>query len=306
MKKQPSIFVIGLSGESLFFEVDHFNKAGETVIAKALHTEPGGKGFNQAIALSKLGATVHFLTVTGTDDYANVIEEELNRLGVFPHLVKIEGEQSTRACIMTNRLGDNMVCVYPGVSDQVSPDILGRFEDIISTCDFLLMQQEYPISVLTKAIEIAQKHQVKIIINPAPTSLFSLHLLPEAFLITPNESEAKTIFGLDQDVSIDELIDKIKESKFHQIIVTLGAVGSLVYEKGKVTLVPPLRISPNEVLDTTGAGDIYTAAVVYQLGLGIDLVQAANFASVVSSLSVKRKYVLEAVPSQDEIKFNLK
>lgn len=301
MNKQPTVFVIGLSGESLFFEVDHFNEPGETIVAHSLYTEPGGKGYNQAVALKKLGAKVHFLTVAGTDEYAQVIENDLEKRGVIPHIIKLDGEKSTRAVILTDKDGDNQVCVYPGVSNKVGPEIVERFEEIISTCDYLLMQQEYPLPVFERALRIDKKHNVKVIINPAPANLAFLPYLKEAFLITPNESEAKTIFGLSQDASIDELILKIKENVYPRIIVTLGAKGSLVYEANELTIIPALTLKPEEVLDTTGAGDTYTAATLYKMGCGESLVQAARFASIASGLSVTKKYVLEAIPSYAEI-----
>ncbi len=301
--KKPTVFVIGLSGESLFFEVDHFNKSGETVIAKDLHTEPGGKGFNQAMALKKLGADVHFLTITGDDDYAVIIENTLHKLGIIPHLIKVKGKKTTRAAILTDKQGDNMVCVYPGMSNDIAPDVLDGFEELIGGCDYLLMQQEYPLSLLKRGIEIARRGSTKVVINPAPANSASRKVLEEVDIITPNESEAKVIFNVKDSEPIENLIEKIKESAFEAVIVTLGSKGSIVYNKGIITKISALTV---EAVDTTGAGDIYNASLIYKLACGSDLETSARFAGVVSGLSVKKKYVLNAVPSKEEIEETLK
>ena len=128
MKKK--IAIIGLTGQSIFLNIDNFHKDGETKQANNLYIEPGGKGYNQAVACKKLGSEVYFLTSVGEDEYGKVCEQVLIDLGVNTYFSK-KDESTALATIITNSNGDNQVTVYKGASDLLNLNDLNNFKEII-------------------------------------------------------------------------------------------------------------------------------------------------------------------------------
>jgi sugar/nucleoside kinase (ribokinase family) len=129
--KENKIAVIGLSGESIFMKMDHFNQEGETVVADTYHVEYGGTGYNQALAAKRYGANVSFLTVCGNDDIANRVENTLLAEGIKPFVIRKTSGKSASACIMIDKEGRNRVVCYPGVSSFMTKDDVRLFEEEI-------------------------------------------------------------------------------------------------------------------------------------------------------------------------------
>lgn len=304
--KNKVITVIGLSGQSLFFELDKLPQTGETVLAGKVHEEQGGKGFNQAIALAKLGASVNFITFVGDDDYGKKIFTKLKSYKVNPTVIKVFNQRTAVASILTDRTGQNTVIVHPGVSENINGDMLLPYEEIIAQSDILLMQLEYPLSIIEKGLAIAKKHNVKAIINPAPFLKTAYEYLEQAFLLTPNEVEAKMLFSLSPDASREELKENIRQSNFRQMVITLGKDGVLFYHNNDFLHFPALPLRDEEVMDTTGAGDAFNASLAYQLAQNTDFKKAISFATVASGLSVTKKYCLNAFPQKNEVEKILK
>ena len=125
--KENKIAVIGLSGESIFLNVDHFHKLGETVHADSLKTECGGKGYNQAIALKKFGADVTYLSSIGKDIYGDKCEKYLIDNGVKPIMVK-KDLPTALATILTDKNSENQVTVYSGATVALNKKDIEKVE----------------------------------------------------------------------------------------------------------------------------------------------------------------------------------
>lgn len=280
MKK---ILVIGLSGESVFLEVEHFNNKGETIEALKKTTEPGGKGYNQALALGKLGADVSFITVLGNDQYSNECISVLKKEGVKPYVI-YKGVPSSYAVITVDKKGENNVIVYKGASDLVSYEDIMLYKDIIDEADILLLQLEYPQEVIKKIISYAYELNKTIILNPAPQNYLDNETLKKVNIITPNEFELSLID-----------INKIPETK---IICTIGEKGvKNITEKGEI-LYSAYNV---KAIDTTGAGDTFNAGFAYMLAKDEDISKCIMFANACSALEVTRKGVINAIPTYDEV-----
>ena len=269
------IAVIGLAGESVFLSVDSFGVTGETTVANSFYSELGGKGFNQAIAAARYGAEVSFLGACYQADKERFSEMAKAR-GVNAFFA---GKQSRSpyAVITTNKQGGNKVCVYRGAELSVSD--LERFADEIKSADILLINNETPIEVNEKAVEIAKSNGVKIILNPAPQREHECKLLDAIDLFTPNEHETK---GLES---------------YQNLIITLGEKGCLIRKTGKV--VPALKFK--EVLDTTGAGDTFNGVLAACIAEGENVETACQKANIAASIKVTRKYILDSIPTREEI-----
>lgn len=293
IKKQ--IAVIGLSGISIFLKIDHFHKAQETILSDAFHLEPGGKGYNQAIAISRFGGNVEYLSATGDDIFSDICHDTLTNNNINSALIKKKGKTAL-AAIQINKKGENRVTVALG--SQLEKDDVDSFKVSIRKSEYLLLQFEVPYEVNKRAIEIAREYNVKVIINPAPMNVEYMDLIKDAWLITPNEYEAKEMFGLDLFSSIQDLKEAIIKSNFKQMVITLGEKGSLVYINQSFTMVPSMKV---QSINTTGAGDIYNAGLIYALSAGKDLITACQYATVAAGLSVSKEYVLDSIPTWQEI-----
>ena len=265
------IAVIGICGNSSFLEVEHFHQPGETLAAKRCFQEIGGKGINQAIAAARMGAQVSFLAAVGEDgDFCkNAIEKE----GVTPFLAKKNGEITTFAFILTDANGENRVTVYRGA--ELTEADVAAYEPEIADSDILLLQNEVPEVVNAKAIEIADRYGVKVILNPAPAR----ETTGKVFLVTPNEQEKA---GLGQ-------------LQFDHCVTTLGSRGCSIDDE---IFIPAKKV---KAVDTTGAGDTFNGILAVCLAEGQSLEEACRYAVAGSGISVTRKGVIGAIPYRKEL-----
>lgn len=294
MKK---IAIIGLSGESIFLDLDYFPIPSVTIHAKNSHIEPGGKGYNQAVACKSFGIDVSYLTKVGNDDYGRYCEEYLQSKGIKCFFIKDKGATAL-ATILTDKKGENEVIVSAGVSKNLNIDDLQVFKEEIKSADILLLQYEVPIDVIYQAISIAKMSQTLIILNPAPAIYQDKKLLELADIVTPNFEEVKTLYNLANDIKIEELGEILKKKVSNQLIVTLGKYGSLYVANGDYIYYQAMSVN---AIDTTGAGDIYNAGIASMLAKGKSIDEAIQFATTASSISVTRKFVMDAIPSLSEI-----
>lgn len=292
MNKENKIAIIGLSGESIFMKMDHFNEEGETVVANTYHVEYGGKGYNQAVAAARYGAKVSFLTLCGDDNIATLVESTLKKENINAYVLKKEGKKSASACIMIDKEGRNRVVCYPGVSSEMTKEDVMLFEEEIKTSKFLLLQLEMSDESLYKAIELSIKYNTLVVLNPAPAKKIPIDILKDVYLITPNEHEAKILLDLDN-------IEDIKKINLNNVIITLGEDGSILKEGLKVFNIPVINVKP---LNTTGAGDTYNGVLVAALLEGNNLYDAAKIASLAASISVTKEFVIDSIPYKEEIK----
>ena len=147
------ILVIGLSGESVFLNLDHFNKPGETIQAVDKKTEPGGKGYNQAIALGKLGCDVTFITALGNDGYSDECIRVLKENNVKPCIV-YKNIPGSYAVISVDSKGENNVIVYKGASELITfEDIYNNYKQNLDSAEIILLQLEFNEELTTQLID---------------------------------------------------------------------------------------------------------------------------------------------------------
>lgn len=284
------ICFIGLGGDSVFLYTDHFHREGETVSASSYYNEPGGKGYNQAVAAARLGAVCSFIGAFGKDSGGALCIDFLKKEGIRP-LPVYKNIPSAYACILIDNKGENRVTVYGGASALLDGEDIKALEREIAQSDMLVLQNEVSAEVNGVSCDIAEKHGVPVLINPAPAVGMDIQLLKRAYIITPNRHEAEMLFGKDW-------ASGMKAAEIKRAVVTLGGEGAAVYEDGKVTNIAPINA---KVVDTTGAGDCFTAALAVKLCEGAELQNAASFANKAASIAVSRPYAVAAMPKREEI-----
>ena len=271
------ISVIGLCGNSIFMSVDHFHEKGETLAAAGVYEETGGKGINQAVACARMGAEVSFLAAIGDDRDGEQCRQTAKENGIGGFFAVKPGQKTTFAVILTDKGGENRVTVYRSAELSVE-DVLG-FEKEIAASDVLLLQNEVPSEVNEAAVVLAQKHGVKVILNPAPIREIPDSVAEAVFAVTPNEQEKKAIDA----------------SRFGTVITTLGSMGCCINEE---KFIDAIQVP---VLDTTGAGDTFNGVLAVCIAQGKDWETACRWAVTAASLSVTKRYVLDSIPTKEEI-----
>lgn len=300
--KEPKIGVIGLGGQSAFLKAHHFPAPGETISCKELFFEPGGKGYNQAIACARMGVPAVFVGAMGKDDNGEICRKDLLQQGVIPCLVE-KDIPTAYAVITTDSKGENTVSVFPGAAKELSPEDLRS--DLVMTqlrkCSCLLLQNELSTACLLEACRIGRELEIPVIFNPAPGENIPSEALRSSTWITPNYGEAKLITGFSQKdmPSPRQLEDRFARMGISRAVVTLGGDGAAVMEDGKITKIPPFTYG--QVVDTTGAGDTFNGVLVALLAGGKKIVQAAKTAAVAAGISVTRHGAAGSIPTKAEI-----
>ena len=282
------IAIIGLVGRSMFFEVPRFHSGGETITAKSLYEEWGGKGFNQAVAAARQDAAVSFLGAVNAAD-AKAIKDFCLKEGIRATLATKKKPTAT-AAILTDGTGETRVTVYPGAELEVK-DVDG-FAGSVAMADFLLLNNEVPEAVNLAAVAIAKQYGVKIVFNPAPARKLPKAIVEAVTIFTPNEFEEKLLASGFQLLGDDGL--RANSSKLKaEVVTTLGAKGCRIGSTGEVVPAPAVK-----AVDSTGAGDTFNAVLAVRLAEGEELREACVAANEAAAQSVAVRFVLPSIPQR--------
>ncbi|MFJ5760533.1 ribokinase [Neobacillus sp. NPDC093182] len=286
------ITVIGSINMDLVTSTTQIPKVGETVLGNSFHTIPGGKGANQAVAAARLGADVTMIGAVGNDSFGETLVEHLTNQGINTENIMIVKDTSTGIASIIVSEADNSIIVVPGANNHVSPEVIEKQEDKIIHSDIILLQLEIPLESVIKAVELAKKHGVRTILNPAPIQKLPKELLEMVDYLTPNEHEQTLLFD-----SIDGSQQELEKFK-KKCIVTKGSKGVMIYKNGEKMEIPSIQV---EAVDTTGAGDSFNGAVATALCDGLDIEEACRFANVVGAISVTKLGAQTGMPTKKEV-----
>ncbi len=293
------IVIIGSSNVDLTVRTSHIPSKGETIFGAAPQTAFGGKGANQAVAVSRLGGDMSFITKVGTDSYGNMMADNLVKEGMSADtVIRDPAAPSGVAWICVDDNGDNSIIVMPGANCTMTKEDLAPYISIIKEADYLLMQLETPIEVVDYAASIAYENGVKVVLNPAPAQPLSDDLLSKTYLLTPNEKECRLLCGENASDDVRANADALLAKGVKNVIVTLGEKGSLLCNISGHSEVPAVKVN---AVDTVAAGDTYNGALVVALSEGQDMVEAMKFATKASAIAVTRFGAQPSVPYRNEI-----
>lgn len=300
--KMGKICVIGLTGQSAFFAAEHFPHPGETVSCHSLFFEPGGKGHNQAVACARMGAETVFVSGVGNDTNGMECEKALTKENITTCLIH-KNIPTAFAAITINQDSENIVEVFGGAAKAIQPEDLfqERIKSEIKDCEYLLLQNELPVSVLDASLQLAEESGMKIIFNPAPAEHISMELLARCDVITPNLGEAKQIagFATDEDPSDQELAEFFRKNYLKNVAVTLGTEGVLLVTGDGCKRIPAYRYG--KAVDTTGAGDTFNGVMTAALADGSSLEAAIEIAVIAAGISVTREGAVASIPTKREV-----
>nr|WP_207789241.1 ribokinase [Neobacillus terrae] len=288
---KPRITVIGSINMDLVTKTKRVPQRGETVLGDSFFTIPGGKGANQAVAAARLGAEVDFIGCVGDDSFGQELTKNLLNEGIKVEFIETIPVTSSGIASITLSEGDNSIMVVPGANYFLTPDIVEKNETVIAESNILLLQLEIPIESVSKAVSLAKKHNVKVILNPAPIQNLPIGLVSQIDYFTPNEHEKEQLF------SSFEMTAKEKERLQRKCIITQGAKGVTIFHDSE-KLIEGYKM---QIVDTTGAGDTFNGAFAYSLSIGKNLEEACRFANAAAAISVTKLGAQGGMPNRKEV-----
>lgn len=280
--------------------------AGETTEGSELHEAPGGKGANQAIGASRLGARVSFIARIGKDTRGDACLRQLVEEGVATDGILRDNEFPTGvAFVLVDTDGRKQIMTAPGANRRLSVDDICAKRQLLQGAKVVLAQLEVSLDSLQAAFQICQEGGAMIVLDSAPATLLPDELLKLIDVIRANSIEAEVLTGIqvqDRDSAwkaAQQLIDRGVKAA----IVQAGNEGNLaVWQDGEQWL-PKL---PVKSIDATGAGDAFTAALAVQLAQGSSLADAAIFANAAAALATTKLGAQAGLPTRAAVEQLLK
>jgi ribokinase len=295
------IVVVGSSNTDMIVQLPHLPKPGETVSGGAFSTAAGGKGANQAVAAARAGANVGLVARVGEDSFGEQAIAGFVGDGIdVSHVIRNPAAPSGVALIFVDDGGENCIAVAPGANATLTPEDVEAAEDLITGAEVVVMQLETPIETVGRAAALAREHGVRVILNPAPARQLSDEILGNVSILTPNESEAELLTGIQvsDDAGAEEAARALSARGVDIVILTLGSRGAYVFESDSGELVPGFEV---QVVDTTAAGDVFNGSLAVGLAEGLPLARAVRFANAAAALSVTRLGAQPSAPTRSEI-----
>ncbi|MDT0462581.1 ribokinase [Streptomyces gibsoniae] len=291
------LLVVGSANADLVIGVERRPAAGETVLGSDLVVHPGGKGANQAVAAARLGARTALLARVGDDAHGRLLLDAQRAAGVDTEGVLVGGAPTGVALITVDPSGDNSIVVSPGANGRLAPEDVQAAGKLLSASRVVSAQLEIPLETVVEVVRNLPSG-TRFVLNPSPPRPLPAEVLAACDPLIVNEHEARVITGAELDGSPEDWAAALLALGPRSVVVTLGAQGALVATAESMTRVPSVKV---EAVDTTGAGDAFTAALAWRLGTGAPLPDAAAYAARVGAAAVTRPGAQESYPTAQEV-----
>jgi len=299
--KAGHITVVGSICQDLVVNVPHLPARGETVLTTGFDAFVGGKGFNQALQVHRLGGQVSFFGKVGGDVFGDDVIRQLVEEG-FPNAgIARTGTKTALGMIMVEPGGMNYIAGFSGANMEFMPEDIDRVAlvDALEKSSHLILQMEIPAETNRMAMELANDAGCTVVTNFAPYRPTLPADVETMDLLVFNEVEASGFFGTQILNAADVLgMGCQRRDILGKVVITLGADGAVVFTKDGAVHLQGKKV---EAVDSTGAGDSFVGALVYYLSMGDDLVMAASKANQAAALSVTRMGAMPSIPWAREL-----
>lgn len=291
--------VMGSINMDFIMTMDRMPECGENLVGRSYGYANGGKGANQACALAKLGSDTKMLGKVANDENGKILLDNLKQKCVDVSSVSTSGTQTGLAVIMLDETGRNRIVVYEGANAEIKSDEF--LQNIDSNLDLLLVQfetnEEAVIACVNKAIESG----VVTVVDCGPAKNFALERMQGATIVTPNESETKALTGVYPDS--DENIKRASEilmnrSKAKYIVLKLGERGCSIFDGNEMRIIPSFK---SNVVDTTAAGDCFTAAMALEYVRSGDIYAACQMGNKAGAFAVSKMGADNSMPDYNDL-----
>jgi len=298
MKK---ILVVGSSNTDMVIKTDKIPSPGETILGGIFLMNPGGKGANQAVAASRLGGKVTFVAKIGDDLFGSETTGILKKEGIDTRYIVTDTELPSGVALITvDSEGENSIVVAPGSNGNLLVQDIDNEVFAPGKYGVMLLQLEIPLMTVEYAAITAAENKVKVILNPAPAQKLHDYLLKHLWLITPDETEASILTGIKvhNETTADAAATYLLKKGVKNVIITMSAAGAFVKTEEFTEMFPGVKV---KAIDTTGAGDVFNAALAVSFAEGKGIREAVTFANKAASICVTRMGAQSSAPYREEV-----
>ena len=289
------ITILGIFVADISFSGNKIPNTGENILGNSYNIGPGGKGCNQAIAISRLGGKVNFISKLGKDGYGKLAIDKLKKDNIDTSNIIISDKHMTGVAgiHVDKNTGKNAIIVVRGAPASLSIKEIDT--KIIKQSKIFLTQLEIPTEVTLHCLKEAKKNGLINILNPAPACKLSSEFFELIDYFTPNETEAEFYTG----IKIQNENDAKKSAKIllnlgiKKVIITLGEKG-LFYSDGEEEI--SIKATADKAIDTTGAGDAFNGGLAFGLSQKKTIRATLEFANKVAGLSTTKLGAGDGMP----------
>lgn len=304
MSTQKRILVIGSANMDFSMNFYKMPERGETLVDDGgVAYIPGGKGANAAIAFKRLGADSVFCAKLGADVHGQKLYNYYKELGLNTSSVKVDHDNPTGlAVVMREGDGSNRIIVYPGANAHLTTE--GIIEAFECNPDAVYLGFEIPFQMVVNAAKIASSKNIPIFIDAAPASKeYDLEKLPPVEIFSPNEAETLEFTGImpnSMESSLRAALALSRKVKAKYIVIKQGARGAFLYDGKRYNTFPAIKTG--KVVDTTAAGDAFTAALTLEYLRTQDIREAIKYANAAGAITIARAGSASSVPTAEEVR----
>jgi len=299
----PKIAIQGVFVADLAFRAARLPMMGETLLSNGFKLGPGGKGSNQSVAAARAGADVAFITKIGADPFGEMARGLYAAEGIDAGHVLTDAQRPTGAAFIfiDSRTGENAIIIEAGAAAALTEAEMEAAAPAIAAARIFVAQLELPLPVVRRGLEIARRHGVTTILNPAPAMALPDDLYPLVDYLTPNETEAESLvdFAVDSGQQAERAAEVLLAKGVGTVVVTLGAKGALLKNRSERVHIP--AFSAGDVVETAGAGDAFNGGFALALAEGRPVADAVRFGCAVAGISVTRPGTAPSMPRRDEV-----
>jgi len=296
----PRITVVGSFAVGMTIRSPELPVFGQTLLGSDFDMGPGGKGSNQAVATTRLGARTSIVAILGEDPLAAIAHDLYRAEGVdTAHLTTTSARATGVGFIILNQDGDNFIILDMGANELMGAAEVDRAAAAIAESDIVMTVLEIPTAAARRAMEAGRQAGATTILNPAPARELPPDIFRFVDYLTPNESEIRILLGLPADdrTPTPELARRLRGLGVGNLVVTMGARGTLVLTDTIEEVVPACQVA---VVDSTGAGDAFNSGFAVALGEGRPVLDAVRFGCACGALACTRLGVIPALTHRAE------
>ncbi len=311
--KRPKILVVGSFVMDQIATTAVFPREGQTVLGNSFHKAPGGKGANQAVQASRLGADVTMIGKLGRDSNGQEMLDTLRAAGVYTDHVIYDDECASGCAVIIleeepGKATKNRIIVISGSNMTIKPEEVEFLKDSIGSYDLVMMQLEIPMKINEQIARLASEAGVPTMLNSAPSAPLSDGFLADLTFISPNEHEASDLTGIPishTDDGIDmfavrSACEALRAKGVRNVLITLGSGGAALLNDDGFYISPCCE--GIDVVDPTAAGDSFVGAFCTSVCAGLPFDKALSFANHTAALTVTKLGAMPSLPLISEVK----
>jgi len=278
-----------------------FAKPGETLTGSDFYTAAGGKGANQAVAAAKLGGKSVMIGRVGNDIFGGNLIDTLKLNGVDTQGVAVDQELPTGTALITvDDAAENTIIIIPGSNGAVGEGELEVLESFLLSSRVLMLQLEVPLESIIPAAKKAKARGVKVLLDPAPARELPDELLSFCDFISPNETEAEILTGIE----IKTIDDARKAAEIliargvKTVIIKMSSKGSYYFDGNNEIISPAFKVDP---VDTVAAGDAFNGGFAAAYAADKPLTEVLQWANAAGALSTTKPGAQPSMPTREEL-----